>query len=155
MKIQNKIALLTLAVLMVLTCTIYITRVSGKNDEEGLSDSYIVDPQHSGTPTPEFLVLNNPMPPTEKSIKRGKEIYIDKCYGCHGIYGKGDGPDISPLPIKPRDLTDKERMRQYTDGELFYWITYGRGNRNVMSLFIGNLNENQRWDTVNYLRSIS
>ena len=152
MKIQNKIALLALAVLMVLTGTIYITQVSGKKNEE---DLYIVGLKHRGTPDPEFSSLKNPMPPTEKSIKRGREIYMENCYRCHGIYGKGDGPDTRPLPLRPRDLTDKERMRQYTDGELFYWITYGRGNQNVMSLFIGNLNKNQRWDTVNYLRTIS
>ncbi len=152
MKTQNKIALLVLAVLMALTGTRYITRVSDKKDEE---DLYLVEPKHLGTHDPEFSALKNPMPATEKSIKRGREIYMKNCYRCHGIYGKGDGPDTIYLPIRPRDLTDKERMRQYTDGELFYWITYGRGNQNVMSLFIGNLNENQRWDTVNYLRTIS
>ena len=35
----------------------------------------------------------------------GKEEYESKCVTCHGISGKGDGPQAPHLPIKPADLT--------------------------------------------------
>ena len=35
----------------------------------------------------------------------GKEEFESKCATCHGLSGKGDGPQASLLPIKPADLT--------------------------------------------------
>ncbi len=35
----------------------------------------------------------------------GKQEYDSKCSACHGVSGKGDGPQALALPIKPADLT--------------------------------------------------
>jgi hypothetical protein len=35
----------------------------------------------------------------------GKEEYESNCATCHGVGGKGDGPQALTLPIKPTDLT--------------------------------------------------
>lgn len=35
----------------------------------------------------------------------GKEEFESKCATCHGVSGKGDGPQSQFLPIKPADLT--------------------------------------------------
>jgi len=35
----------------------------------------------------------------------GKEEYETKCVICHGVSGKGDGPQALALAIKPADLT--------------------------------------------------
>ena len=68
------------------------------------------------------------------SIKRGKAVYVNQCAGCHGDSGS--------------DLTN---LRPQTDGELFWKITEGR---NQMPSFATALSERQRWDVVNYLRSL-
>ncbi len=39
------------------------------------------------------------------SAERGKVTFMAQCSRCHGIDGKGDGPDVKHLTIVPRDLT--------------------------------------------------
>jgi mono/diheme cytochrome c family protein len=42
-------------------------------------------------------------PPPEKSS--GQDLYAEFCVACHGVSGKGDGPDAAVLARKPADLT--------------------------------------------------
>jgi cytochrome c oxidase cbb3-type subunit 2 len=37
--------------------------------------------------------------------QRGREVYDKYCIGCHGEYGRGDGPAAERLITQPRDLT--------------------------------------------------
>jgi mono/diheme cytochrome c family protein len=36
--------------------------------------------------------LTNPIPATEASVARGRELYGQLCAACHGVQGRGDGP---------------------------------------------------------------
>ncbi len=38
-------------------------------------------------------------------IRVGKQIYDQRCSGCHGMNGKGDGPAAQFFRVKPRDFT--------------------------------------------------
>jgi len=42
---------------------------------------------------------------TFKNTDLGKEEYESKCAACHGLSGKGDGPQARILPTKPANLT--------------------------------------------------
>jgi putative copper resistance protein D len=42
----------------------------------------------------------------------------------------------------------------HTDGELFYWISYGFPN-SAMPAWKDTLTEEQRWDVLNYARTLS
>ena len=94
--------------------------------------------------------VKNPIPSRRESITRGKEIYNKECLACHGSSGRGDGEDAASLARKPSDFTDPS-VKKETDGELFWKISNGR---KPMPKFGKRLAENERWDLVNYIRSL-
>ena len=95
--------------------------------------------------------LNNPASGEKSSIKRGKNLYKSYCVVCHGETGHGDGPGSKALDPKPADHTSKAVQSQ-TDGELFWKISEGRGN---MVGWQHVLKEHDRWDLVNYVRTLA
>lgn len=93
----------------------------------------------------------NPIPADENSVAKGKTIYAQSCLVCHGALGKGDGPAAQAFAKSPGDLS-KPAMWEQTDGALFWKITVGRP---PMPAFEQNLNEDQRWQVVNFLRTLA
>lgn len=107
----------------------------------------------------------NPVPADETSIARGAELYDINCKMCHGDAGQGNGT-ISAFLVKkkPANLTS-ELVQSKSDGSLFLTISNGIFNPNN-SLFpdvefsgqMPPLNENltvrERWDVVNFLRTL-
>lgn len=52
----------------------------------------------------------------------------DHCFTdmpCHGDTGRGDGPAVAKLGIKPPDFSDASWQRRVTDDELRKSIVYG------------------------------
>jgi mono/diheme cytochrome c family protein len=93
----------------------------------------------------------NPVASDEKSIARGRVEYSRECRSCHGAAGRGDGSKARELKPQPADLTAQQCSNQ-TDGALFWKITEGRKS---MPSFEGMLSDDERWDVVNYLRSLA
>jgi YHS domain-containing protein/cytochrome c5 len=93
----------------------------------------------------------NPVAATEASIARGKELYVEKCAICHGQGGGGDGALAASLEPKPADLTGTV-TRMHPDGDLFYKISKGKG---VMPAWEPTLSGEDRWNLVNFIRSLS
>jgi mono/diheme cytochrome c family protein len=50
-------------------------------------------------------VESYPVNSRAEMIRIGKQIYDQRCSGCHGINGKGDGPAAQFFRVKPRDFT--------------------------------------------------
>lgn len=94
--------------------------------------------------------LINPVKDKEASIKRATRIYRSRCAVCHGKTGLGDGPGGKALDPKPESLKTALIQHQ-TDGELFWKISNGR---NDMIKWEPILSKQQRWDLVNYIRSL-
>ena len=97
----------------------------------------------------------NPMPADPSSINKGKDLYLQACLPCHGATGKGDGPSSATLErngtrIRPGNLT-APKIRQETDGELFWKISEGNS---PMPTWSQTLTEEQRWLVVNYIRTL-
>lgn len=93
----------------------------------------------------------NPAPATPESIVKGKGLYLIQCAPCHGPGGKGDGP-VSPKFIPPPDLTHPSIQRSRTDGYLEHVIGTGGA---VMPAYGEALSPQERWEVVNFLRSIA
>jgi mono/diheme cytochrome c family protein len=92
----------------------------------------------------------NPVAANDASADAGKIIYTKNCYDCHGKKGKGDGPKSGDLPKSPQDFS-KESFQKQTDGTLFYKISEGR---KPMPTFKKDLTEDQRWQVINYVRTL-
>jgi putative copper export protein/mono/diheme cytochrome c family protein len=92
---------------------------------------------------------------TSAAIARGAELFQQNCTSCHGRQGRGDGPAAKSLAIPPADLT-AEHLFAHSDGELFWWLTHGMegpdGNL-VMPGFGDQLDEDQRWNLIDYIRA--
>jgi mono/diheme cytochrome c family protein len=93
----------------------------------------------------------NPVSVTESSLAAGQKIYLKRCLACHGKTGKGDGPDAADLGIDPAKLSDPA-IRAETDGELFWKITVGK---KPMPNYGTRLSPADRWNVINYLRSLA
>jgi mono/diheme cytochrome c family protein len=95
----------------------------------------------------------NPIQPDETSVAAGKELYATYCVPCHGTSGQGDGPVGLSLNPRPADLTQHAVMGMHTDGQLFEWISDGFPG-SAMQGVAEYLNETERWNLVNYLRTL-
>ncbi|MBC8266458.1 MAG: cytochrome c [Flavobacteriales bacterium] len=86
----------------------------------------------------------------EKAIKKGGKIFGQLCWTCHGKTGKGDGPAGVNLQPTPSDFSSINLQKQ-SDGELFWKITNGKG---VMLSYEDLLSDKQRWQLVNFIRTL-
>jgi mono/diheme cytochrome c family protein len=91
-----------------------------------------------------------PVPLTADSRQRGQVLFDTHCALCHGQSGMGNGPLNGFFSPKPADLTGS-RVQSLPDAELFLIITQGRG---VMPSLAENLSPVERWDVINYVRSL-
>jgi cytochrome c oxidase cbb3-type subunit 2 len=116
--------------------------------------------------------------PLALRTRRGRVIFVDKCSGCHGLYGNGrttadNGTSTNFntayhfLNPQPRDFTTaayKSRTTPSgalpTDEDIFRTITRGVRKGQIMPAW-GNaadghvLPEQDRWDLVDYLKTLS
>jgi mono/diheme cytochrome c family protein len=90
----------------------------------------------------------NPVRANAASIGRGKTVYTAACASCHGSSGKGDGPAAKDLKESPGDMT---KLGSQSDGALFWKISEGK---KPMPPFATKLSDQQRWDLINYLRTL-
>jgi mono/diheme cytochrome c family protein len=93
----------------------------------------------------------NPVPADDVSLSRGSQMFQTNCVMCHGQQGKGDGAIGTFFTYKPADLTG-EKVRNLSDGAVFLVISNGVPER--MPALNENLTVRDRWDVVNYLRTL-
>jgi mono/diheme cytochrome c family protein len=91
-----------------------------------------------------------PLPSTPASIARGKELYSLNCLLCHGPQGAGNGPVSGFFTPKPANLT-VDVVQKLPDSEIFLVITQGRG---AMPSISENLDVADRWDVINFVRTL-
>lgn len=93
-------------------------------------------------------VLTNPVAADARSLENGRKNYQINCAVCHGEAGNGDGPatlyGMIGLPVS------KGASVGYTDGYIFGIIRNGRG---LMPNY-NRIEEQDRWDVVNYIRGL-
>ena len=101
---------------------------------------------------PEDVAKANPVKPTEGAIAEGKKLYSTQCAMCHGTDGDGKGDLVEPLKLKLKDWKDAASLKGYTDGALFYILTKGHKEMPGQE---GRLKDNQKWDLINFIRSLA
>ena len=92
--------------------------------------------------------IPNPTPADQRSLNNGRMNFQINCAPCHGPLGAGDGPATKYGMASISLLTDITKNR--TDGYIFGMIRNGRG---LMPTY-NRIEEPDRWDIVNYVRSL-
>jgi mono/diheme cytochrome c family protein len=95
----------------------------------------------------------NPVAFGPESVARGKAIFLERCFGCHGRIGDGKGPNALEMLPRPRNLTNHGFFVGLPDSRLFESITYGIVGTGMPPWDM--LPESERWDLVNYVRNLS
>ena len=101
--------------------------------------------------------LANPRTRTSESINHGRFLYETYCLVCHGQAGRGDGP-ISSAAGGPffgvRSLVNDTIARR-TDGYIYAVIVSGQVmGRGLMPVYGDKVRGVDRWDLVNYVRTL-
>jgi len=93
----------------------------------------------------------NPVVADDVSLERGENLYTINCVMCHGVTGEGNGQVAALLANKPANLT-LDLTQNKSDGALFLTLTNGVTGR--MPPLVENLTVRDRWDVVNYIRTL-
>lgn len=95
--------------------------------------------------------LKDPMATNAKAASIGGEVFQSLCWTCHGMEGRGDGPNAAVLKVKPADLGSPTVQAQ-SNGALYWKITHGRGE---MASYEQVLSREDRWALAHYIRTLA
>ena len=98
-----------------------------------------------------FPNMKNPITDKAASASRGEKLFVNNCAKCHGLSGNGYGTVAHSFTTWPRQLWVWNNTGEETDGYLFWFITNGRSDMPPFGLI---LSENNRWDLINYIKTI-
>ena len=96
-----------------------------------------------------------------RMIARGREIYMTRCAVCHGDEGRGDGPAVTALPVKPPDLRDPGMVGEMAGNYWFWRISEGglvepfRSKGSIMPAWKDELSVEDRWAVIAYQHTFS
>ena len=97
-----------------------------------------------------MAAIPNPTPADSGSVSRGRVQFQINCSVCHGPLGLGNGPVVKYGMFPPSIGAAANPAAGYTDGYIFGVIRNGKG---LMPSY-NRIEEPDRWDIVNYLRSL-
>jgi mono/diheme cytochrome c family protein len=105
-------------------------------------------------------ITKNPVPADKVSVERGRLLYSVTCIQCHGADYNGNGIVGLALMNHPADLTSAV-IKSKQDVDLFNTISNGiivKDKSGKDQIHMPALNENltfrDRWDLVNFIRSL-
>ncbi len=114
-------------------------------------------PVTGGRPTFTFeqaAALSNPVPRTPQTQERARQLFAVNCAICHGPDGRGQSVVAQHFVqagfVPPADLASP-RVRQRTDGQLYWIVAHGLGN---MPPFQDLLTDEQLWTVVYLIREV-
>ncbi|HEX2913927.1 MAG TPA: cbb3-type cytochrome c oxidase subunit II [Chloroflexia bacterium] len=102
---------------------------------------------------PTWVNTHSAVPPTQRSLLHGKQIFTTNCIGCHGTSGAGDGPASTYLEPKPFNFTNADVQKQHSEGQYYHFILFGLPG-SAMPAWGDYLTVQDIWDVINFLRTI-
>jgi len=101
------------------------------------------------------IPATNPVASSPDSIARGKEQFVNRCAGCHGVKGDGKGPNSLDISPKPRNLRNYWFLDSVDDHRLMESISYGVQGTAMPSWIDYGLQPNDIGDLVNFIRNLN
>ena len=100
--------------------------------------------------------LANPIPRSEESLERARQVYLVNCATCHGPAGDGRGPMTpyytgNPAAVVPPIDFAAPRVQARTDGQLWWIVRHGLGN---MPPYEDLLTDDEVWLMVLFIREV-
>jgi len=118
-------------------------------------------------PWPSPALLVTPAAPTSfhqsptrfavDAIATGAQVYAQHCVACHGIDGRGEGPQAATLSRWPPTFLSPLLGRR-AEGELFWHIVAGMRDRDghtTMPAFGDRLDDARAWAVIDYLKTLA
>ncbi len=143
---MKKVILLVIPMLLLAACA---SQDGGMGP--GMGGNGMMERHHAVIPA-EYAGLSNPIPADTESLERGGELYTVNCASCHGDGGMGDGPAGSALDPAPSPIAHSSQMM--ADDYLFWRISEGGVPFGTSMPAWKILDEQSRWDMVNYMRAL-
>ncbi len=103
-----------------------------------------------------YWLSSDPLPVTEQNLSRGKQVFLERCVGCHGPQGDGTGPGAKFMSPPPADFTDPDDACCGGDtgpGDFYYRILRGWTGTG-MENFGDRLSVNDIWRVVLFVKTI-
>ncbi|MBP6821580.1 MAG: c-type cytochrome [Acidobacteria bacterium] len=115
--------------------------------------NYVKEParQIKGRQVPD----TNPIAADAASVKRGEQIFLQRCTGCHGKKADGKGPNSLDIQPRPRNLRNADFLNSTGDRRLFESILFGVQGTAMPPWVDYGLTQKDVGDLVNYLRSFN
>ena len=137
--------------------TTLITSLQGKSGSQGVANDATYAQSHLDylkTLVPQTWVnTKSAVPPTQRSLLHGKQVYVTNCIGCHGVSGAGDGPAAAFMEPKPFNFTNAEVQKQHSEGQYYHFLLFGLPGTS-MPAWGDYLTVQDIWDVINFLRTI-
>jgi len=97
--------------------------------------------------------MKNPVKPTAEGMAEARKLYGYHCAMCHGQNGDGKGDLAVQMKLDLSDWRDPNSLSKYSDGQLFYIITNGRGK--MVGGEGDRTKEEVRWNLVTLVHSFA
>jgi len=98
-----------------------------------------------------MYIAENPLGITPETLHLGQMRFDTYCEPCHGAAGTGKGIVNARVPTWiPSNLVD-DRVKGFSDGDLFDVITHGRRS---MPAYRYQITEHDRWAIIAYVRAL-
>ena len=125
----------------------------GRGPRPGFGPGSGMMARHHAVLPAEYAGLTNPVAADAQSLARGQELYQVNCATCHGEDGLGNGPAGQALDPAPANIAHTGQM--LSDAYLFWRISEGGLPFGTsMPAWQDALDEQARWDLVNYMRAL-
>lgn len=103
-----------------------------------------------------YWFADNPLPVTAENLLRGRQIFQERCIGCHGSQGNGNGPAAFYLNPSPAafDVADDQEHGSDTSPGAYYWRILRGVPGTAMENFGTRLSVDEIWKVVLFLKTI-
>lgn len=103
-----------------------------------------------------YWFADNPLPVTAQNLLRGRQIYQERCQGCHGSQGDGNGPAAFYLRMPPAafNVADDQAHGSDTSPGAYYWRILRGIPGTAMENFGTRLSVDDIWKVTLFLKTI-